>query len=35
MATINMRNPVSSANVMGHPIHPIFVAMLLGARGAL
>jgi uncharacterized membrane protein len=30
MATINTRNPVSSANVMGHPVHPILVTLPIG-----
>ena len=30
MATINTRNPVSSANVMGHPIQPILVTLPIG-----
>jgi len=30
MATVNTHNPVSSANVMGHPIHPILVTLPIG-----
>ena len=30
MATINTRNPVSSANFMGHPIHPILITLPIG-----
>jgi uncharacterized membrane protein len=30
MAAINTRNPVSSANFMGHPIHPILITLPIG-----
>ena len=30
MATVNTRNPVSSANFMGHPIHPILITLPIG-----
>jgi uncharacterized membrane protein len=30
MAPIETRNPVSSANLMGHPLHPILVTLPIG-----
>jgi len=30
MATPDTRNPVSSANVMGHPVHPILITLPIG-----
>jgi len=30
MPTINTRNPVSSANFMGHPLHPILITLPIG-----
>lgn len=30
MATPNTRNPVSSANLMGHPVHPMLVTIPIG-----
>jgi len=30
MATADTRNPVSSANVAGHPIHPILITLPIG-----
>jgi uncharacterized membrane protein len=30
MATINTRNPVSSANFMGHPLHPLLITLPIG-----
>ena len=30
MPTYNTRNPVSSANVMGHPVHPILITLPIG-----
>lgn len=30
MAPMDTRNPVSSANVMGHPMHPILVTLPIG-----
>jgi uncharacterized membrane protein len=30
MATMHTRNPVSSANIMGHPIHPILITLPIG-----
>jgi uncharacterized membrane protein len=30
MPPINTRNPVSSANFMGHPLHPILITLPIG-----
>ena len=30
MATMQTRNPVSSANIMGHPMHPILITLPIG-----
>ena len=30
MAAMNTRNPVSSANLMGHPLHPILITLPIG-----
>lgn len=30
MAAMQTRNPVSSANIMGHPIHPILITLPIG-----
>lgn len=34
MATPQTRNPVSSANVMGHPMHPILITLPIGLFAA-
>jgi uncharacterized membrane protein len=33
MAATPTRNPVSTANVMGHPLHPILVTLPIGLFG--
>ena len=35
MPTMQTRNPVSSANLMGHPLHPILITLPIGLFAGL